>query len=64
MDNSSAPVMSETEDDDSQISKKDVRVFSHHLSINTRQLESTVAQFSKFTDSAPEKNLICVVCNS
>lgn len=36
--NSSAPVMSETEDDDSQISKKDVSLVSHHVSVNTKRL--------------------------
>lgn len=41
MDNS-APVMSETEDDDSQMSKKDVSLFSHHRSINTRQLHTSI----------------------
>lgn len=40
--NSSAPGMSETEDDDNQLSKKDVCPPLHQLSVTTRNLKCTV----------------------
>lgn len=37
--NSSAPVLSENDEDDSQKSKKDVSPYFYHLSVNLKQLE-------------------------
>lgn len=45
--NSSALGMSETEDDDNQLSKKDVSLQSHCLFVTTRNLTSTSQALKK-----------------
>lgn len=56
--NSSAPGMSETEDDD-QLSKKDVRPLPHHLSVTFRNPKSTASEFCTCEISVVCCVLIC-----